>query len=230
MYGKMKQEVINLILNITNGDAFNEYFLNTHPGEKAIAFREAMMQGRAEKKIFDENFILLRSAELGVSPDEYAEKMSDIISLGNKQNEYSEICLWFGRDTFCQLNLLTLLAFLEQTEYQGDIGLILVDDENFLQLSALNHVTTGIYGNLYRRILIDRDAGIAGCDTGVIDRKAIMLYFDYLSDDGRLARFIRSQPQEKGEDELVRLLLKESYDYGLSDIQARNLIKGIRKG
>lgn len=156
--------------------------------------------------------------------------MSDIISLGNKQNEYSEICLWFGRDTFCQLNLLTLLAFLEQTEYQGDIGLILVDDENFLQLSALNHVTTGIYGNLYRRILIDRDAGIAGCDTGVIDRKAIMLYFDYLSDDGRLARFIRSQPQEKGEDELVRLLLKESYDYGLSDIQARNLIKGIRKG
>ena len=64
----------------------------------------------------------------------------------------------------------------------------------------------------------------------MIDRKAIMLYFDYLSDDGRLAQFIRSQPQEKGEDELVRLLLKESYDYGLSDIQARNLIKGIRKG
>ena len=52
----------NKILNITNGDYFNEYFLSKFGGE-AVSFCEAMMDGDVLSDIYSNEFIKLRSGE-----------------------------------------------------------------------------------------------------------------------------------------------------------------------
>ena len=61
-------------LNITNGDAFNSYFINTF-GAEALPFCEAMMDGSTVEDIFSEQFISARASSLGVSAYQYKYKM-----------------------------------------------------------------------------------------------------------------------------------------------------------
>ena len=103
-------------LNITNGDYFNEYLISKFGGA-AIPFCEAMMDGETTADIFSEEFIALRARSLKVNKAEYRSKMYVYDYLCS--DDYQELRLWFGKDTFCQMNLLTLLAYLEQISYGG---------------------------------------------------------------------------------------------------------------
>lgn len=211
------------ILNITNGDAFNEYFLSRVGGE-AVPFCEAMMDGNTILDIYSDKFINLRSEELGVSVEEYKSKayLSETLHL----HDYSVLNLWFGKDTFCQMNLLTLLAYLEQISYSGDVVLNYIDDETFEVIEANVNVELGIYRALYESILI---FGRRGGELGVLVPKAIELCFDYHSDNGRLALAVRDN-LGMNSTALIGLLLEISKEYGLSDIQAEKLIKKYGKG
>lgn len=205
------------ILHITNGDCFNEYFLSKHGG-KAVPFCEAMMDGKATAEIYSEEFILLRAKELKVSPEEYRSKMHVYEALQEKA--YAELHLWFGKDTFCQINLLTLLAYLEQMGFDGRVIFHAIDDENFEEIGSEQEVQLGIYRNIYEEILI---RGQAPEETGILDAGAVVLYFDYHAENGMLSRLVR---ENKGMDRmaLICLLLENSRAYGLSDIQAEQLI------
>ena len=205
------------ILNITNGDYFNEYFI-THFGGVAVPFCEAMMDGDVVAEVYSEEFIKLRSNMLNVSKNEYRAKMHvlDVLS----KNTYSTISLWFGKDTFCQMNLLTLLAYLEQIKYQGKLILNFIDDETFEIIEKDIYVELGIYSNIYEDILISK---LRPKDLGVLNANAIDLYFDYHSDNGMIANLIKNNAG-KDKMELICLLLKESKAYGLSVLQAEKLI------
>ena len=63
----------------------------------------------------------------------------------------------------------------------------------------------------------------ASRDMGVLCTDAIDLYFDYHSEDGALVKLIRANA-DKEKIELIALLLEQSKDYGLSDVQAERLI------
>lgn len=203
------------ILNITNGDAFNRYLLSKIGGE-AVPFREAMMDGETVLKVYSDAFIEMRAKEHCVSVEEYTSKM-----LPNYIFEYSKLNLWFGKDTFCQANLLTLLAYLEQIQYGGEIALNYIDDETFEVLEADIKVELSGYENLYNEILIKKSNFK---DIGVLDLNAIELYFDYHSSEGALAKIVREN-SEREDVEIIRILLEKSKKYGLSDIQAAKLIK-----
>ena len=100
-----------MILNITNGDYFNRYFLeklNSQYEGNAIPFREAMIQGNTEKEVFSDAFIRTRAYALSVDEAFYREKAEDILKLAKTHQDYDKLCLWFGKDSFCQLNLLVL--------------------------------------------------------------------------------------------------------------------------
>ena len=209
----------NKILNITNGDAFNEYFVSKHGGD-AIPFREAMMDGETILKVYSDEFIEVRAKEHCVSVEEYKSKM-----LPNDIFEYSKLNLWFGRDTFCQMNLLTLLAYLEQMKYDGEISLNLIDDETFGVLESNIVFELGIYKRLYEDILISKRMPN---DVGVLNSRAIEFYFDYHSNDGALVKIVKEN-SKMPEIELICLLLDSSKEYGLSDIQAKKLIERNRK-
>ena len=204
------------VFNITNGDCFNDYFLSKHGGA-AVPFCEAMMDGNTVPGIFSDAFIGLRSKELNVSTEEYKTKMHVHTAL---ESNYSELHLWFGTDTFCQVNLLTLLAYLEQIKFGGKVILNYIDDETFEVTEDNIAVALGSYQKLYEDILIARTRPT---ELGVLNARAIDLYFDYHSDDGALARFIRENP-DKSDTELICLLLENSKAYGLSDLQAERLI------
>ena len=207
------------ILNITNGDVFNEYLLSKIGGE-AVPFREAMMDGETVLDVYSDAFIELRSKEHNVSIEEYKSKM-----LPNDICEYSQLNLWFGKDTFCQMNLLTLLAYLEQVRYCGEIWLNYIDDETFEVTKANINVDLGIYKKLYEDIFVLKSTPD---NVGVLSLSAIELYFDYHSCDGVLAKIVRENATMQ-ERELICLLLERSKEYGLSDIQAEKLIKRVRK-
>ena len=205
------------ILNITNGDYFNQYFIAQFSGV-AVPFCEAMMDGDVMAEIYSEEFIKLRSNVLNVSENEYRANMyvPDILS----KSTYSTIALWFGKDTFCQMNLLTLLAYLEQIEYQGKVILNYIDDETFEVIEADIDVALGIYSKIYEDILLSK---LRPQELGVLNASAVDLYFDYHSDNGMLSNLIKKNAN-KDKTELICLLLKESKNYGLSDLQAERLI------
>ena len=209
----------NKILNITNGDAFNEYFVSKHGGV-AVPFREAMMDGETILKVYSDEFIEVRAKEHCVSVEEYKSKM-----LPNDIFEYSKLNLWFGKDTFCQMNLLTLLAYLEQIKYGGEVVLNYIDDETFGVLESNVAFELGIYKRLYEDILISKRMPN---DVGVLNSRAIELYFDYHSNDGALVKIVQEN-SKMPEIELICLLLDSSKEYGLSDIQVKKLIERNRK-
>ena len=130
------------ILNITNVDSFNRYFLSEFGGD-AIPFCEAMMDGDTVYEIYSNDFTSLRASELGVSADEYVSKAH--LSKFSALREYPRLNLWFGKDTFCQMNLLTLLAYLEQVDYRGKVLLNYIDDETFSVIEANISVELGSY-------------------------------------------------------------------------------------
>ena len=205
-------------LNITNGDYFNQYFISRFGGI-AIPFCESMMDGDTAAIIYSQQFVELRAKSLNVTENEYRSKMYVHEALKNK--DYRSICLWFGKDTFCQVNLLTLLAYLEQIQYKGKLNLNYIDDESFEVIESNIDVELGIYRKIYEDVLIMK---AAVKDVGVLDERAIDLFLDYRSDEGALAKLVRiNANKEKGE--LIHLLLEKSKEYGLSDLQAEKLVK-----
>ena len=165
-------------LNITNGDYFNDYLLSKFGG-KAVPFCEAMMDGDTVSEIYSNEFIELRAKELNVSTEEYRAKMHAHDALAD--GKYAEIRLWFGKDTFCQTNLLTLLAYLEQIGYDGKVSLNYIDDETFEVIEDNIPISLGSYQKRYEEILIAKKSP---SDLGVLDAEAIQLYVDYHSDSG----------------------------------------------
>ena len=209
------------VLNVTNGDYFNKYFLSKYGGE-AVPFCEAMMDGEVVADIYSQQFVELRARSLNVTENEYRSKMYVYDAM--KNNNYQTLCLWFGKDTFCQMNLLTLLAYLEQIDYKGEVKLNYIDDETFEVIEADIEVQLGVYRNIYEDVLMLRKVP---ADVGVLSTKAIDLFFDYHSRDGALVKLIRENVQ-KEKRELIALLLEQTKEYGLSDLQAERLIDSNR--
>ena len=56
----------NKILNITNGEYFNDYFISQFGGI-AVPFCEAMMDGETVENIYSQQFIELRAKSLNVT-------------------------------------------------------------------------------------------------------------------------------------------------------------------
>jgi hypothetical protein len=207
----------NRVLNITNGDYFNEYFLSKFGGI-ALPFRENMTDGETVAQIDSEAFVALRAKTLGVSVAAYKAKGQVCDEL--KKSDYTELSLWFGKDTFCQANLLTLLAYLEQISYQGKVVLNYIDDENFEVIESNIGVELGIYNELYEEILIRKRMPKK---FGVLQKRAFELYFDYLDENGALARLVRENT-DKDKTALTCLLLENSKAYGLSVEQAERIV------
>ena len=206
------------VLNITNGDAFNRFLLEKQSCV-AVPFREAMMDGEVTEELFSAEFIRARAAGLGVSEEIYRANMLDFDALAC--TNYDSVKLWFGKDTFCQMNLVLLLAYLEKIGFSGDVFLNYIDDETFEIIEENIVVVLGIYTRIYKEIFVEKRAP---SDVGALCPDAIKLYFDYHSDSGKLADLVRKN-RHLDEYKIMCILMENSGEYGLSDLQAARLIK-----
>ena len=206
-------------LHITNGEYFNEYIKTKEEGT-FIPFSEAMIQGNPTLPIFSNVFVLERCKTHNVSEKLYREKMRAYFSFITNLTEYDELRLWFGEDTFCQMNLLTLLAHLEQENYKGKIFLTIIDDETRRILKEVGQVRVEGALTAYKTLFLD--GGETSFSLQSINN-ASLEYLRLKNGDNELALYVRNN-KGKERQRLLIDLLDLGKKYGLSVEMAEKII------
>jgi hypothetical protein len=212
-------------LHILNGQAMYDYFKETRflEGEMMIPFNEAMCYGNTTYDLFSDEFVKIRAKVHHVTASQYTEHiLKPLQPLFNK--DFTHISLWFDHDMFCQINLLTILAWLDRTSYNNSINLYLVDDR-FNQLESFTLRSKG-YNLLFKKVVIDktmpRDIYPATLKQGV------ELFLDYLNEESELMLYIQKH-QQLTDKELLLALLENFTNLGLGDTQYNKIIKDNRQ-
>ncbi|MCM3633432.1 AraC family transcriptional regulator [Paenibacillus camelliae] len=217
----------NRTLHVLNGQAmYHKYkaenFLN---GERMIPFNEAMCYGETCFDIFSDAFVHCRAKVHGVTPKQYAEiTLKPLKPLFNKS--FHHIALWFDEDMFCQINIVTILAWLEQDRYSGSIELHIVDDQHE-RMEGYTLRADG-YRSIYEQVLIHKAMPNSITTLPHTIKDGIELYLKYLHEDSEIIRMIESNPH-LSEQELVIKLMAEFRHYGLGDTQYYDIIKANRR-
>jgi len=191
--------------------------------ELMIPFNEAMCYGSTSSDIFSNDFSEIRSKVHQVAIEEY-----EYITLKPLQALFEEmftrIVLWFDTDMFCQINLLTILAWLDQTNYKGTIELQIVGDQ-YKPVAWFAIEADGYYA-IYEQVLIQKTIQkYVHLDPL---RKGIELYLNYLNKESDLMLYIQKHI-DVSDNELVPELLEKFKHYGLGDSQYFKIIQNYRE-
>lgn len=213
------------VLNILNGqsmyDKFKEYKLMEF-GQYA-PFNEAMCEGSAAENIFSTEFIACRCAAHNVTLEQY--KNNTLEPLKNLfAGNFECIVLWFGDDMFCQINFLTILGYLEETNFTGKIFLNLVG-ERTMEIEQFEVEVKG-YKELYRQVMVNRK--LPDSAPLPVLYNGIKLYLQYLNKENEITLYIKNH-LNLSEDALLMRLFKIFPQYGLGDTQYMKLIRECRK-
>ncbi|MGG3466863.1 AraC family transcriptional regulator [Neobacillus pocheonensis] len=212
-------------LHILNGQAMYNFFKKTNflEQELMVPFNEAMCYGNTCDDVFSDEFIEIRAKVHHVTPAQYNE-----ITLKPLQPLFSEkfthIALWFDADMFCQINILTILAWLDQAEHLDAIDLNIVGDQ-FEPVSHFTLKAKGYYA-IFKQVLIDKTMPENIYPEPL--KKGIEQYLNYLKKDSDLLKYIQKH-QDVAEEELMVALLKKFKDYGLGDTQYYEIIRSHRQ-
>lgn len=213
------------VLNILNGMEMYKYFEKTHflEPELMIPFNEAMCYGNTCEELFSDKFTEIRAKVHHVTPEKYAE-----ITLNPLQplffEDFNRIVLWFDEDMFCQMNLLTILAWLDRTDYKRAIDLHLVGD-NFQSNGYLTLKPDGYY-ELYKQVFIEKTSPQDVHPWPL--KKGIEQYLNYLNPESDLMLYIQRH-QDVPVQGLVNELVKNFKHYGLGDTQYFEMIESSRR-
>ena len=212
-------------LHILNGEEMKSAFQQTRflEGESMVPFNEAMCVGQTCEKIFSGEFIKTRALTHGVSEDEYRQiTVENLEAVFHHKN--NNLKLWFDEDMFCQINLLTLLGWLDQIGYEGKVELCLVN-QVFEPIASYPLELSG-YHSFYKQVLLDK---VIPSQVSLSPlRRGIELYMSYCGSDNELVRFINEHP-DVPEDRLIERMLAVFQEYGLGDVQYAQLISSVRK-
>ena len=189
------------ILHITSGEMTANALRELLPQEEILPFNEAMCEGEVHIEIFTDEFYRLRAAAYGVELEDYLQKSPGSF-MQNRLKDYPVLYLYFDYDMFCTVNIITLLAFLEQSGYSGRIKFHLLEADGSV---AIQRFITG-------NELFD---------------KGIELYLEYKKRNNRIIRYIKAHSMEE-QKHLVRDLVLKFADYGLTDIAAARFITACR--
>lgn len=208
---------------ITNGEYLNALFAKQLKIE-AVPFNEAMIMGETHKEIFSDHFIDKRIISLKTTKVTYHQKIDALIAALKSDDE---LTLYFGADVFCQINLLTVLAYLDQQGYDKQVMVKIIDEDKVRQdeIEVIKCYTLNCTGfkHLYEQVLVNHN--ILKCSNELINL-AIDKYLDYHSMNGKLAVLIKEN-QLLSKKELIRLILDNAHDYGITSFQAEELIERV---
>ncbi|AOH56621.1 AraC family transcriptional regulator [Peribacillus muralis] len=212
------------VLHILNGQAMYEDFEeNKVLGDSDyVPFNEAMCVNAATIQVFDPAFIKTRASGHRDSVEDYINKVIEPLNdLFNKQ--YSSIVLWFGEDMFCQMNLLTLLAYLEQSGYQGTVFLNSFREDECKVCQT--ELTLADYHSVYKEVLVHHEPPTKKLLP--IMHQAIDLYLDMLKESNAVVTYI-SKNKHLTTSQLVSRLFELFPTIGYGDSQYIELINKTR--
>ena len=212
------------VLHILNGmsmlsDFKNQDFMKVQ--DTYIPFNEAMCWGPVHPAIFSKAFVEKRVEALNTRMDDYEEKV--IQSLKPLfEGHFKTLVLWFGSDMFCQMNLLTLLAYLDSVDFQGDVLVCLKNEVTDEMLADAFPVEVKGYHKIYKTIM---------CDHKMVEEsliplmyQGIQMYLDYRKEDSEINKYIHSHIRDEDQVILKNLMAIFS-QYGLGDLQYKMMIQ-----
>ena len=209
-------------LNITSGDYFNNY-IKTKENGIFLPFNESILTGPVDINIFSSKFINIRSNYHEVSKDEYLNKLNNIVN-PNYINTFDEINLWFGEDTFCVINLITILAYLEQIKYSGIIYYTRIDDYTNETIKEKELIKLGIFNKVYETVILNKT--FIQTDISFIDT-TITNYLDLHNGIDNVSNYIKNN-LNLDDNTLLINSLNNSKDLGLSDVIIQKLINKFK--
>ena len=213
------------VLNILNGQVMYEEFKNEKlMGDSDYApFNEAMCVNPATIKVFDDDFIKTRAEGHNSSVESYTKKVIDPLEkLFTKK--YKCIVLWFGEDMFCQMNLLTILSYLEQSYYEGKVYLNSFREDKFKV--SQTEIKLENYHSAYKEVLVNHEK--PSVETLPVMYQAIDLFLEMLKEDNAVMKFI-SKNKDLSTQQLLTKLFQLFPTIGYGDSQYIELINKIKK-
>ncbi|WP_142348079.1 helix-turn-helix domain-containing protein [Bacillus wiedmannii] len=213
------------VLNILNGQMMYEEFKNEKlMGDSEYApFNEAMCVNLTTTQVFNDEFIKTRAEGHNSSVESYTKKVIDPLEK-LFMKKYKCIVLWFGEDMFCQINLLTILSYLEQSCYEGKVYLNSFREDEF----KVNQIELelGNYSTIYNEVLVNHKK--TSHKVPPVMYQAIVLYLEMLKEDNIVMKFI-SKNQSLSNQELLIKLFQLFPTIGYGDSQYIELINKIKK-
>lgn len=212
------------ILNVLNGQVMYEQFRTQELMGKSdyVPFNEAMCVHAATGDIFSPSFNQVRAEGHHSSVTGYEKVVIEPLE-PLFTHSYRCIVLWFGEDMFCQINLLTILSYLEQSGYDGIVYFNAVQEQTYdVQQTEITLVG---YTSLYREVVLEKK--MPASPLMPVMYQGVSLYLDLHQADNELTRYIASHPKESKE-EVMQSMLKLFQRYGLGDRQYLELIEKVR--
>lgn len=207
-------------LNVVNGMAMLSYINqnNIDLGGEVVPFNEGMCDGETIEDIFSGEFELERCVAHGVGVEEYEDiVINPLAPLFNF--EYDELHLFFDEDMFCQINLITLLAYLDSNAYDGKIALHLIDYD-FNEIKCVEIKPQGFFA-VYKSVLIDKKIPETILPDIMMD--AVVNYLEYSKEDNELTQFVQDNIDLQ-ENELLDEMFARFKHLGLGDTQLQKII------
>lgn len=212
------------VLNILNGEVMYEEFKSKKlMGNSDYApFNEAMCVHETTIPIFDSTFIEKRALGHHVSIESYTLKVMQPLKNLN-QKIYNYIVLWFGEDMFCQMNLLTVLAYLEQSDYKGTVYLNSFREDEFKVTQT--ELALGSYYSVYEDVLVDHKK--PKHEVLPVMYQAIELYLEMQTENNPVTKYI-ARNKQLSQTELLKRLFEVFPMIGYGDTQYIELINRAR--
>ena len=186
-------------------------------------FNEAMCMHETSFPIFDEAFKALRANGHQSTYTQYQEiVIAPLRTLFQKS--FTAIVLWFGKDVFCQMNLLTLLAFLEQEKLKIPVYVVTFDEATYEKIT-LHSVNLEGFQVTYCRVLMEKIPSNKS-HFSMLD-EAIELYLALQQKDNLLTRFIQAN-QTLEIETLISELITKFPEYGYGDTQYEEMIQEVK--
>ena len=208
-------------INITNGFYFNEYIKKIKNGV-FVPFNESMIDGELIYPLFDNNFVNQRAIMHKTTNEDYNEKLNFFLKPDGIK-KYDSITLWFGLDAFCQINMLTVLAYLEQINYCGKIHYQAIDDHTFETLYHKEEIILGEFTTVYKK-LSRNQLSITKYE---FLNKGLNDYLYIKSKDNRFYKYIKENLNNLEETQIIINILKDSKEFGLSDLYIKKMIDEV---
>lgn len=124
---------------------------------------------------------------------------------------------------FCQMNLLTVLAFLEQQKYEGKVYFHMVQEATY-DVNEIE-IVLGDYLKIYQDVLIRHR--IPEETLLPVMYQGIQLYFDYLKEENDISTYIMKHVDQSSQ-ELLTQLFRLFPQYGLGDTQYLKIIDKVK--
>lgn len=143
-------------LHILNGDSTKSIFEQTGIAGDIFVWREVLSEGPVSPDFNSAEFWNQReefmTAYFSLEEGEYQrDLMTPFQQMEEQLEDYSEVCLWFEYDLFCQINMIALIHWFEKKRLPGQtISLICSGKtEDSSDLKGLGEISPEAYQQLY---------------------------------------------------------------------------------